>query len=255
MNVAKDPNHIRPVTAYDDTVSLSLLQMSAFIFTGIACIILSALIWRERTFELSLTLVHNSIYTHGYTTLFQMITQYGMSLILLIYVVFFLHTYQTDRYAHNTSVYVCAILLFIIAGLSVDIIKTMIDKARPSEILPGLTALTQSPHTASYPSAHTTKAIALVLPFLFLTHKRSCAYLITTTLSLCIALLIAYSRIALQKHFLSDVIAGIGCAIICVPLAVYATRRIMKKHHSRFTPRTLVVFYIVCGILLAFISF
>lgn len=239
--------------------SVELRYVSLFcIVVGALIIIISLFIWHERIFELSLTLMHNRIYQSNYDVFFQIVTQYGMSLILLLYCCLLLRTDENKK-KYIYPIIICAVLHFFVAGVFTDIIKLFIDKPRPSEVLVGLTELSTIPHTASFPSAHSAKCVALIVPFvLFLKRKYFADNSITITVTI-LALAIGYSRIALQKHFLSDVLAGFGVALITIPITIalihllhtrYPNLPLWLSHSKRLT-----LLLCVLAIIVAFASF
>jgi membrane-associated phospholipid phosphatase len=65
------------------------------------------------------------------------------------------------------------------------------------------------------------------------------------------ALLVCYSRITLQVHFLSDVLAGIGTALFFMPIAVWITNSIYKKRKiddRKLTLLTQKLIYVFIGL-------
>lgn len=202
--------------------------------------------------------MHNHIYLQNLNGIFQTITQFGMSSILLMYCLFLLRSTPEDR-SLLYPVIICAVLHFFVAGVFTDIIKLFIDKPRPSEILVGLTELTTIPRTASFPSAHSAKSVALVLPFILFMKGKHVSFILTTTTAFLIALAVGYSRIALQKHFLSDVLAGFGTALITVPLSIMLLQALYTRYPKipLFISDTKRLALLLCitAIIVAFASF
>jgi membrane-associated phospholipid phosphatase len=88
-------------------------------------------------------------------------------------------------------------------------IKPWIDRPRP-DLFPMLISL---PADASYPSAHTLQAVAVALALAILAGKRNAW---TWPLLALAALLVGLSRIHLQVHFPTDVLAGALAGILWV---------------------------------------
>jgi undecaprenyl-diphosphatase len=98
------------------------------------------------------------------------------------------------------------------------------------------------------PSGHTTKAFALTLPFLvFATGKKKWRTSLNVFF-LFAAAAIAYSRIVLGVHYLSDVLAGIGTALLFLPIATVAANAIYKKR--RVTEAGLGRMSAICGLVM-----
>ncbi len=89
----------------------------------------------------------------------------------------------------------------------VDILKTLIGRARPDAPIYGFTFIATSNAFYSFPSAHacTIGAICGTL---------SCFYPRYSILFMCVAFLLALTRVILLEHYLSDVIAGVVIGLI-----------------------------------------
>ena len=81
--------------------------------------------------------------------------------------------------------------------------------------------------SSSFPSGHSTKAVALALPFLlFVRGWRGWRGLVKGALAV-LALSVCASRVVLGAHFLSDVVGGLAMALTGLPLAVLASNAIL----------------------------
>ena len=116
-----------------------------------------------------------------------------------------------------------AISVFIIvaaAGLMDDALKIVFGRARPYLWLAGDDSgfgfLRYNAKFASFPSGHTTTSFAAALAFSMLWPRGKWWFLLA-------ALLIGVSRIALDAHYLSDVIAG---ALLGSAVAVFLGKRL-----------------------------
>jgi len=114
---------------------------------------------------------------------------------------------------------VCAVSMII--GLIVTnlILKNLVARIRPYELIDGLTILIKTPHDWSFPSGHTTNAFAAAwVMFSRLPKKYGVPALI-------LAVLIAFSRMYVGVHYPTDVLGGVivGCS------AAWCAGRILKK--------------------------
>ncbi|MEI8186524.1 MAG: phosphatase PAP2 family protein [Chlorobiaceae bacterium] len=92
-----------------------------------------------------------------------------------------------------------------VSGISADIIKYIAGRARPilffSEHLYGFNSFHYEYEWTSFPSGHATTALSAAVVFSILFPK-------WRILFICAGILIAFSRIFLVQHYLSDVISG-----------------------------------------------
>ena len=121
----------------------------------------------------------------------------------------------------NVAVLVGAMLL---AALLAVVLKYAVNRPRPPE------ELWQEPggvHMASFPSGHTLCAATLVLVTGFLAWRteRSTRVLVLWGVgSLAVTAVVAFSRLYLGYHFLTDVIAGFFAALMVLGVAVAVVR-------------------------------
>jgi undecaprenyl-diphosphatase len=109
------------------------------------------------------------------------------------------------------------VVALVIGAVSVEVLKHLLHRLRPSELMP------QFLHLAlpnlydsrwSFPSGHSTLAMAAAMAVVFSTHKRSAWLLVIA------ALLVGWARIYQGVHWPSDVIAGWIIGIIAGLVAV-----------------------------------
>jgi len=174
----------------------------------------------------------------------------GMATITTIFVVYLLASRKIKSLDAPIPVYFYTICSFGLSGIAGDLLKGFLGRPRPaatygSEIL----ALSQSLSPA-IPSGHATKSIALVLPFILLVrHSKDLDKGIKVVLGL-IAGGVCLSRIVLGAHYVSDVLAGIGTALIGLPLSMmFANMPLRKAKQEQLTELSYV-----WGFLLIFLT-
>jgi membrane-associated phospholipid phosphatase len=70
--------------------------------------------------------------------------------------------------------------------------------------------------------------VALALPFLLLIPAKDNWHKMVKILLATIAFSVCYSRVVLGAHYVSDVLAGVGMALICFPLATLLSNKILS---------------------------
>jgi membrane-associated phospholipid phosphatase len=161
--------------------------------------------------------------------IFLAFTGYGMTAIALLYVLYYL--VQTRRPAWDAprtlSLYV--ILSFAFSGVVGDLLKMVIARPRPATIFGDQILALSHATSQALPSGHATKAFALALPALFLVGRRPGSQGLWRLLVGALALGVAFSRIVLGAHYVSDVVAGIGMAFLGLPVAVWVAHLILAR--------------------------
>jgi membrane-associated phospholipid phosphatase len=153
----------------------------------------------------------------------------GMAVITVLFAVYLLVSKKFKSLDAPLTVYLYTICSYGLSGIAGDLLKMVFARPRPlttygSEIL----ALSQSA-TPAIPSGHATKSIALVLPFILLvSHSKYLHKGIKIVIGL-IAGGVCFSRIVLGAHYVSDVMAGIGMALIGLPLSIMFANMLLRK--------------------------
>lgn len=111
----------------------------------------------------------------------------------------------------------CILLALLINFVAVNLmIKPLVARTRPYDLVEGINLVISAPHDYSFPSGHTSAAFATAAAIAFCNKKWGMAALV-------LAALIGFSRLYLYVHYPTDVIAGallgIGAACIAVRIA------------------------------------
>jgi membrane-associated phospholipid phosphatase len=172
-------------------------------------------------------------------------TRYGMSTIVLVYLVYLLFAFKFPGLRDAYRIYLLVILLFGLAGPAGDILKEIVRRPRPFVQYAAKAYAVPMSKTPSFPSGHATKSVALALPFLLFITAKDGWHKAVKLLLVILALGVCYSRVMLGAHYLSDVLAGAGIALICVPLVTFLTNRLLKRMKSSILPRAVIVWAVI----------
>ena len=133
---------------------------------------------------------------------------------------------------HLRPVFLATLMSLAISGVAGDVLKEIVERPRPRTAHPELRLPAPESTTSSFPSGHSTKAVALALPFLiFAIGWRGWEGAIKASLA-GLALSVCASRVVLGAHYLSDVTGGLAMALSGLPLAALASGAILRTMSS-----------------------
>ncbi|MBI2670489.1 phosphatase PAP2 family protein [Candidatus Woesearchaeota archaeon] len=135
------------------------------------------------------------------------ISSFIVSLLLLIY---FIYAKKDKRYIPSLF------LSLIISVILVNLLKQLVQRPRPSEIL-DIIALEEK-NNFSFPSGHT-NAVFTLFPFIEIHFKKF------KIIWLSFSILVAFSRIYLGVHYLSDVVFSVILGLSISYLFIYIERK------------------------------
>jgi len=238
-------------TDFADLVKIDMSQTKTIaIFTSFIIFYIAAIIlWKQNSIDSDIVIHFNFVYENElYLRLLKALSHYGMSFITALYALFLFLSFRYEKLKHERPLFFLIIISFALSTFGGDLLKELIDKARPVITLSGQIAIKHIHETPAFPSGHATKSMALALPFVIMASSKSTITNIFKILALLAALLVCYSRIAQQAHFLSDVLAGIGTALFFIPIAVWFTNKLYKKRKingyklGMFSQRIILIF-------------
>jgi len=178
------------------------------------------------------------------------LSSYGMAAITVLFVVYLLFSKMVKSLDAPLTIYFYTICSFGLSGIAGDLLKEVFTRPRPAAIYGSeILALSQAA-TPAIPSGHATKSVALVLPFILLvSHSKDLHKVVKIVIAL-IAGGVCFSRIVLGAHYLSDVLAGIGMALIGLPLSMLFANMVLRKAKQEQLPTLSLVW----GVLLIFLT-
>lgn len=154
-----------------------------------------------------------------------------MGIISMLFSILIFLSFQKKQLEHNSVLFMFIIFSFALGSIAGDLMKEMVERARPASELAGVLSQTEISGTSSFPSGHAAKSMGLALPFVIMASNKDVITKIFKVIVLLLATLVCCSRIALQKHYLSDVLAGISVALFFIVIAVSIANNIYKRRN------------------------
>lgn len=202
-------------------IEISKTKVIAIFVSAILFYIAAAVLWIQNIVDSNIVIHFNYVYANEmHLKIIKMLSHFGMSFITALYALFLFLSFRKEDLKNERPLFFLILISFAFGGIGGDLIKEIIDKARPIITLSEQIAIRNINDTPAFPSGHATKSMALALPFLLFASRKNIITNIFKILVFTAALLVCYSRIALQAHFLSDVLAGIGTALFFIPFSV-----------------------------------
>jgi undecaprenyl-diphosphatase len=152
-----------------------------------------------------------------------------MPIIVFTYLCYLILSLKSNEIKNGRPIFLLIIFSFAIAGITGDILKEIFNRARPIIEYSNEIRFFTNPKTPSFPSGHAIKSVAFVIPFLFYAEYKGGFHSWIKGILAFIALMVCFARIFLGAHYLSDVLAGIGWAFLCLPLSVLLSNRILRR--------------------------
>jgi len=174
------------------------------------------------------------------------LSQYGMSAICLVYFVYLSLCFKKEAWRDKRPVFLVIIFVFIIATISTELLKWLFSRPRPIHAFPDQIVDLSRAASFSFPSGHSSKGVALVLPFIVFGGFSGRWHSWIKGLLALLAVGICCSRLVLGAHYLSDVLAGAGWAFLClVPaqrLTIAVLQRMTAADYDKAGKRWLLVY-------------
>jgi len=213
-----------------DLIKTSKKQRISFIIVFLIFWSISFFLWFQvEVDKFILFALNNSNFGHGLVVINRFFSQYGMPVIVFIYMLYLVLSLKFTNLKKSRQVFLLIIFSFAIAGISGDILKEIFNRTRPIQEYANELSFFTRLGSPSFPSGHSTKSVALVLPFLFYAEYKGRFHTLVKCILVFVVLMICFSRIFLGAHYLSDVLSGIGLVFIYLPVSVMLSNRILRK--------------------------
>ncbi|MFC1803597.1 phosphatase PAP2 family protein [Thermoproteota archaeon] len=198
--------------------------------------------------------LNNANFSNTIAIFSKYISRYGMTLIAGVNLILLLYTFKEEKMKPLRPVFLLTILSYGVAGISSDLLKQVFNRPRPIITYAGeLNFLTNS-HSPAFPSGHATKSVALAVPLSFNNISNNQQTTASKIFVILTAILVCLSRIVLGAHYLSDVLAGAGWSVLCLPVSTFLTNRLLSKmspERYELASRIWIIVYIALIIFVA----
>ena len=197
---------------------------------GISLLGIAVFLWIQGEYDQWFLFSHDALRSiKSIATAGKVASKYGMPIILLIYLIYLMLAFNNEKLRVAYKITILVFLMFGLVGLGGDLLKEIIGRPRPFVTYVGEYIAFSDAGTPAFPSGHATKSMALALPFLVLIPVRDKWHIALKILLAVVALSVSYSRVLLGAHYVSDVLAGIGLSMICLPIVTHLTNKVLEK--------------------------
>lgn len=211
---------------------LALSRQTIAIIVVIAIVLWSSafFLWRQVELDKWLLISHNGLRTNELVvSVAQVASKYGMSIIVLVYLLYLMFAFKYEKLRDAYRIYLLVFLMFGFAGIGGDILKEIFNRPRPFVEYAGEINALSNAETPAFPSGHATKSVALALPFLLLIAAKDSLHKGVKILLAIVAFGVCCSRVLLGAHYVSDVLAGVGMALMSFPLVTLLNNKILSN--------------------------
>jgi undecaprenyl-diphosphatase len=226
----------------------------------ILCVILGAIfwlfgltLWWQRGIDEAVLFYFNAARV-AYTPLIvlsQWLSSYGMATITSLFVVYRLTSLKLKNLDAPLTIYFYTICSFGLSGILGDLLKFVLARPRPITTYGDQILVYSQSASFAIPSGHATKSVALVLPFILLVSGAKHIHKAIKIVIGLIAIGVCFSRIVLGAHYLSDVLAGIGTALVGLPLSMLFANMVLSKARQDQLLRLSIIWTILLIVLTA----
>ncbi|MEN8221761.1 MAG: phosphatase PAP2 family protein [Acidobacteriota bacterium] len=227
-----------------------LIYSIAITFCAIAFIY-----WFVPGLDKDILVAHNPVFHNDLLlNALKILTDAGIPILLLICSAFFyFFTGGKNREGENIKQLLIVLFTLFISGIMGDLIKIIVGRVRPVVELAGLIESSEMHRTLSFPSGHTAKIMGMVIPFITLSFINIKHINVYKGIVLFTGVMVAYSRIALQAHYPSDVMGGVAVAFLFFPVSAILAGKYVKKY-GESKAKTFVIILLALAFILAFIE-
>jgi len=220
--------------------------------SGVVFWIIALILWAQGGIDEAVLFHYNPmrIAMDPIVVLSKWLSSNGMAVITILFVVYLIVSKKLKSLDAPLTVYFYTICSFGLSGIAGDLLKYVLARPRPAATYGSEIIAWSHASTYAIPSGHATKSIALILPFILLVSQSKNLHKTFKIVLILIAGGVCFSRIVLGAHYVSDVLAGIGMALIGLPFSMMFANMLFRKMKKKLLPTLSYVW----GLLLIFLT-
>jgi undecaprenyl-diphosphatase len=228
-----------------------LVLVIAAMFWGVAF-----LLWAQVGLDKWLLLSQEGLRANDLVVaLAQLTSKYGMSVVVLVYLLYLLVASKYEELRDAYPVYLLVLRMFGVAGIGGDVLKEIFNRPRPFVEFAGQITTFSDASTPAFPSGHATKSMALALPFFLSIASKDKWQKWAKVFTGIIVIGVCCSRVLLGAHYMSDVLAGVGMALTCFPLATVLSNMALRRMSRERLKTAIKVWAVVLVGLMVYLLF
>ena len=205
---------------------------------GIAFWVIALILWRQQGLDKAALFYFDParVTFTPFVAVMLWFSNYGMAAITVLLALYLAASHFVKGLNAPLTIYLYTLASMALSGIAGDLLKEVIQRPRPVATFTEQVFVLSQSVTTSIPSGHATKSVALVLPFLFLVSNSGKGDRAIKLLLSLVAGGVCLSRVVLGAHYVSDVLAGIGMALVGLPLTMLFAHMILKQSTKEQLP-------------------
>ena len=228
------------------------IRITCFALVAISWII-GLVLWGQQAFDVTILFYYNAmrIANDPIVILSKWLSSYGMAVITITIMAYLLVSQKLKSLDATLTVYFYTICSLGLSGIAGDVLKEIFARPRPATTFGSEILVLSQAVTNAFPSGHATKSVALALPFILLVDDSKNIHKAIKIVIAFIAAGVCFSRIVLAAHYVSDVVAGIGTALIGLPCSMLFANMVLRRINQERLPFLSRIW----GIILIFLTY
>jgi undecaprenyl-diphosphatase len=212
------------------SIEASRTKLTATLASSVLLFAVSLVLWMQQSIDHNIVIGFNAVIENSALhEFFKIVSRYGMGSIALLFSLFIALSLKQESLSYHRPLFMFVLIAFATGSIAGDLLKEFVGRARPVVEMAGSIVQTEFSDSPSFPSGHAAKSMSMALSFLIMARTKDLMTVLFKVVTVLIAVLVCLSRVALQKHFPSDVIAGAAVALFFVPVAVLLVNAYCKK--------------------------